>query len=252
MKGLIKLLAAAPLLLSTGMLTRSATLYAHEFIVKPQQLRVESGAKLPFDILATHFFMIGEEVEPVNTVKAWAVEGEKRIAIELKENQTLKTLAGIAALNRKGTAVLIGHLQEPIEAVKAEGSSKGRRIKREKFAKALITVSTDDDGYKKILGHKLEIVPVSNVMKARAGDELSFKILFDSKPLRSPIQATYDGFSRRSNTYAYATETSEDGLAYVKVNNPGVWMVRVEKRIEGTTKDYDIHALKATLVFSVQ
>jgi hypothetical protein len=29
-------------------------------------------------------------------------------------------------------------------------------------------------------------------------------------------------------------------------------MVRVEKRIEETTKDYDIHALKATLVFSIQ
>jgi hypothetical protein len=166
MKGLTKLLAAAPLLLVTGMLTRSATLQAHEFIVKPQQLRVESVVKLPFDILATHFFMIGEEVEPVNTVKAWLVEGEKRTAIELKENQTLKTLVGVAALNRKGTAVLIGHLQEPIEALKTEGSSKSRRIKREKFAKALIAVSTDDDGYKKTLGHKLEIVPVSNVMKA--------------------------------------------------------------------------------------
>lgn len=135
MKGFTKLLGAAPLLLATGMSTGSATLQAHEFIVKPQQLRVESGAKLPFNILATHFFMIGEEVEPVNTVKAWLVEGDKRAAIELKENQVLKTLDGVATLNRNGTALLVGHLQEPIEAVKGEGSSKSRRIKREKFAK---------------------------------------------------------------------------------------------------------------------
>jgi nickel transport protein len=66
------------------------------------------------------------------------------------------------------------------------------------------------------------------------------------------VQATYDGFSRRSNTYAYATETLEDGLAYVRVNSPGIWMVRIEKRIEETTKDYDLYSLKATLVFSVQ
>jgi hypothetical protein len=67
-----------------------------------------------------------------------------------------------------------------------------------------------------------------------------------------PVQATYDGFSRRYNTYAYATETLEDGLAYAKVNNPGIWMVRVEKRIEEPTKDYDLYSLKATLVFAVQ
>jgi uncharacterized GH25 family protein len=248
MKGLSRLVVV----LATGALPYVSAVDAHEFIVKPQQLRVESGAKLPFTVLATHFFMIGEEVEPVNTVKAWVVEGEKRTGIELKENQASKTLDGVAGLNRKGTALLVAHLQEPIEAVKSEGSSKSRRIKREKFAKALITVSADDESYKKTLGHKLEIIPASNVMKARAGDELSFKIILDGKPIKSPVQATYDGFSRRSNTYAYVTETLEDGVAYVKVNSPGVWMVRVEKRIEGTAKDYDIHALKATLVFSVQ
>jgi hypothetical protein len=44
----------------------------------------------------------------------------------------------------------------------------------------------------------------------------------------------------------------EDGLAYAKVNNPGIWMVRVEKRIEEPTKDYGLYSLKATLVFAVQ
>jgi uncharacterized GH25 family protein len=189
MKMLSKLLGV----LATGTFPCVATIHAHEFIVKPQQLQVESGAKLPLSILATHFFMIGEEVEPVHIVKAWAVEGEKRTAIELKENQTLKTLDGVAPLNRKGTALLVGHLEEPIETVKGKESSGSRRIKGEKFARALIIVSADDDGYKKSLGHKLEIVPVSNVIKARAGDELSFKILLDGKPLKSPVQATYDG-----------------------------------------------------------
>jgi hypothetical protein len=53
-------------------------------------------------------------------------------------------------------------------------------------------------------------------------------------------------------TFAYATETLEDGIAHVKVTSPGVWMVRVEKRLEANTKDYDLLSLKATLVFSVQ
>jgi len=97
-----------------------------------------------------------------------------------------------------------------------------------------------------------QIHHVSNVMKERIGDELSLKILLDGKPLKTQVQATCDGSSRRYNTDAYAAETLEDCPAYVKVNNPGICMVRVEKRIEKTTKDYDLYSLKATLLFALQ
>jgi uncharacterized GH25 family protein len=113
-------------------------------------------------------------------------------------------------------------------------------------------VSGDDDGYKKASGQKLEIVPESNVMKTRVGEEVTLKLLLDGKPLKSQVYATYDGFSRRSTTFASATESLDDGIAYVKVTSPGVWMVRVEKRIEANARDFELLSLKATLVFSVQ
>jgi nickel transport protein len=181
-----------------------------------------------------------------------AIEGDKSSPVDLKENHSLETLDGVVNVNRKGTAVLVGHLQEPIETVKAEGSNRSLKSKREKFAKGLIGVSGDDDGYKKASGQKLEIVPESNVMKTRVGEEVTLKILLDGKPLKSQVYATYDGFSRRSTTFAYATESLDDGIAYVKVTSPGVWMVRVEKRIEANARDFDLLSLKATLIFSVQ
>jgi uncharacterized GH25 family protein len=233
-------------------LIHAPTPRAHEFLIKPAQLRVESGARVSFRIMATHFFMVDEEAEPANTVKAWLAEGDKNTNVEFKENPALKTLQGTATVQRKGTAILVAHLQEPVDATKIQGSNRSQRIKREKFAKALVTVTADDDGYKKALGHKLEIVPVSNVTKAKAGEELSFRILLDGKPLRGQVQATYDGFSRRSMTFAYATEALEDGVAHVKVTNHGLWMIRVEKRLETNAKDFDLLGLKATLVFSFQ
>src|SRR5258705_7743453 len=181
-----------------------------------------------------------------------AIEGDNSSPVDLKENHSLETLDGGVNVNRKGTAVLVGHLQEPIETVKAEGSNRSLKSKREKFAKGLIGVSGDDDGYKKASGQKLEIVPESNVMKTRVGEEVTLKILLDGKPLKSQVYATYDGFSRRSTTFAYATESLDDGIAYVKVTSPGVWMVRVEKRIEANARDFDLRSLKATLIFSVQ
>ena len=135
-----------------------------------------------------------------------AIEGDKSSPVDLKENHSLETLDGVVNVNRKGTAVLVGHLQEPIETVKAEGSNRSLKSKREQFAKGLIGVSGDDDGYKKATGQKLEILPESNVMKTRVGEEITFKILLDGKPLKSQVYATYDGFSRRSMTFVSATE----------------------------------------------
>ena len=181
-----------------------------------------------------------------------AIERDKSSPVDLKENHSLETLDGVVTVNRKGNAVLVGHLQEPIETVKAEGSNRSLKSKREQFAKGLIGVSGDDDGYKKASGQKLEIVPESNVMKTRVGEEVTLKILLDGKPLKSQVYATYDGFSRRSMTFAYATENLDDSITYVKVTSPGVWMVRVEKRIEANARDFELLSLKATLVFSVQ
>jgi hypothetical protein len=53
-------------------------------------------------------------------------------------------------------------------------------------------------------------------------------------------------------TFVYVTESLDDGIAYVKVTSPGVWVLRVEKRIETNARDFDLLSLKATLVFSVQ
>ena len=67
-------------------------------------------------------------------------------------------------------------------------------------------MSGDDDGYKKASGQKLEILPESNVMKMRVGEEITLKILLDGKPLKSQVYATYDGFNRRSMTFVSAIE----------------------------------------------
>jgi len=181
-----------------------------------------------------------------------AIERDKSSPVDLKENHSLETLDGVVNVNRKGTAVLVGHIQEPIETVKAEGSNRSLKIKREKFAKGLIGVSGDDDGYKKLLGQKPEILPESNVMKTRVGEEMTFKILLDANRSNLRSMQPTTALAGRSMTFVYATESLDDGIAYVKVTSPGVWVLRVEKRIETNARDFDLLSLKATLVFSVQ
>ena len=90
-----------------------------------------------------------------------------------------------------------------------------------------------------------------NAARAKVGDELTFRVLFEGKPLTANVLATYAGFSRHHNTYAYAT-MSRDGIAHIRITHSGEWMVQVERRMEVTDKDYDLHVLKAVLVFPVE
>jgi len=224
---------------------------AHEFIIKPASLHVKAGDKVPFSILSTHVFMSSEELLSAKTVKASLLEGNKSIELSLVENNNSQTLDGIATPSTKGTAIIAGHLLEPIETVTSQETGKQQKAKFEKFSKALIVVENADKNYEKVLGHRLEIVPTTNPAAARIGEELSFRILFDGKPLQAYVYATYDGFSRYYNTYSYATE-SREGIAQIKITHPGPWMVRVEKRLAVTEKDYALHVLKAVLVFPVE
>ena len=247
MKGLTKLL----MVLATGTLPLVSTIQAHEFIIKPAALRVNAGDKVPFSVLSTHVFMSGEELLSVKTVKASLLEGNESADLPLKENNILQTLDGTATVHTKGTAMIAGHLLEPVETLTAQDTGKAQRARFEKFSKTLIVVEASDRNYEKVLGHRLEIVPTTDSTAARIGDELVFRILFDGKPLQTNVFATYDGFSRYYNTYAYATE-SRDGIARVKITHPGAWLVRVERRMAVAEKDYDLHVLKAILVFPVQ
>ena len=64
---------------------------AHEFIFKPATLCVNAGDNVPFSVLSTHVFMIGEELLPANFVKASLLEGNKSVNLPLKENDMLQT-----------------------------------------------------------------------------------------------------------------------------------------------------------------
>jgi uncharacterized GH25 family protein len=100
-----------------------------------------------------------------------------------------------------------------------------------------------------VVGHRLEIVPVGNPAAAKTGDEITFKVLFEGKPLSTPVFATYDRFSESETTYAYYTEAADDGTARVKITHPGLWMVRVENTVPEKSEDHDTYVARAVLVF---
>ena len=49
--------------------------------------------------------------------------------LPLKENNILQTLDGTAAVHTKGTAVIAGHLLEPVETLTAQDTAKSPKGK---------------------------------------------------------------------------------------------------------------------------
>lgn len=235
---------------------------AHEFIVKPAKLVVKAGESVPVSVVSAHVFMVSEEVEPLDKVELSLLDGGQSTPVALTVNDPAFTLDGAFTATKAGSAMLVGHRQGVIWNNTTQGwvvgSKKGltgvvSSGLYEKFCKTLLTVDKADDGWSKVVGHALEIVPLTDPTLAKPGDVIEFKVLADGQPWAPEnILATYDGFVDCPNTYAYFTEPDEQGLAKVKITGPGLWMVRVQRVVEQGTEDYDKHVMRALYIFEVR
>lgn len=96
----------------------------------------------------------------------------------------------------------------------------------EKHAKALFTAGgPDGTAYGKVLGLPVELVPVQDPATLKAGDVLEVKVLMGGKPVSTVVYGTYAGFSADKGTFAYATSTSKEGIARVKLLKSGTWLL---------------------------
>ncbi len=245
--------------LMSGLLM-AAPLCAHEFIIKPVKMTVNRGETLPFSVLSAHVFMVSEEVEPVDTVSVTLVSETGETPVPVMANDRLLTLDGSVPVMGEGTAILSGHRKGIIWTQTTSGWKQAPKSactgvvtsgKYEKFCKTLITSGHPDSGYARVLGQALEIVPVTDPASVSVGDEMTVKILYKGKPLATEVFATYDGFSRDPNTYAYYSKSDAKGMVRVKMSHDGTWMIRVENKQSDKTAEYDASVIRAVLVFRV-
>lgn len=235
---------------------------AHEFIIKPGASRAEPGAPVPFSVISSHVFMQGEEQEDAEDISvAVLVAGGKRQPVQITRRDATLTYDGQAAAPTAGTFMLVGARLPQVWSLTPEGLKRGTPatlpgatspMKVEKFSKTLINLSPDDQGFAAVVGDRLEIVPVSNPATLHPGQDLSVRILFDGQPLSTRVYATYDGFTDNPATYAYFTETADDGTARVRATRPGLWMVRVEQRMSERATGHERYMARAVLVFEVR
>jgi len=235
--------------------------FAHEFLLKPYFFTLAPGYDDPFQIVSSHVYMLSEEMEPLDKVSCFLYSQEGKEQVKLAANENLLTLDGKITLNNQGTYILAAHRQGMIWTKTTTGwkqqSKKGltgvlKSGLYEKFAKAIINVGTPNSFYQKRIGQTLELIPLKNPKEIKVGQELPVQVLFKGKPINIKVQASYDRFSMHENTYAYSTEAEDNGIAYIKITSPGIWMVRAEHSEKVNSPDYDQHVIRSVLTFEVR
>ena len=234
---------------------------AHETVIKPGASSAVPGKAVPFGVHSAHVFIESEELETPADVQAFVFVDGKAVPVPLVADQKALTFTGEAAFAKPGTGIILVNRLPQVWSLTPEGMKKGTKKELpgatksnlyEKFAKALVAVGGETAGFDTVVGQRLELVPLTDPAKVAVGQDLDVKVLFDGQPTPATVLATYDGFTKNPNTYAYYTETDGTGVATVRITHPGLWLVRTE--MKGVPADAAIsqEVLRSTLTFFVK
>ncbi len=168
------------------------------------------------------------------TVEGAAVEGNE-LAARLKLDRPGVHAVGIAIQpgfielaakefgdyleEEKATAALVAHRRGP-------GEQPGREFYT-KFAKTFVEVAGGGSptAFTQPVGHKLEIIPLSNPCAWKVGENVKVRVLLDGQPASGlRISSGHEGLG--PHTYFEHATTDVDGAARFKLSRPGLWFLR--------------------------
>ncbi|RXJ75321.1 hypothetical protein CRV03_13635 [Arcobacter sp. F155] len=237
------------------------SLSAHEFWVDSQNNTTPS-----FNIGYGHDFPKLEKIaeDRVDIFEALKITGEKK-TLELKRSSSANYNYELNQKLENGSYILSG-VYKPTYWTKDEnfkwfkGKAKDEISTKATYcekahleAKNVFSIGNKySDIITKPIGHKLEIIPLSNPKDYKVGEPFKVKVLFKNRPLKvSVVKATLEGYLK--GKYAYYGRTDLRGVTEILPLKAGKWLVKVEveKELKDNTKcDKEINV--ATLTFDIK
>lgn len=124
-----------------------------------------------------------------------------------------------------------------------------------KYAKTILQVGpteADDDDWARPIGHRLELVPLTNPTLWQSGETVQIQVLLDGHPWPEvPVSAGHAGQSSREE--AVRTRTNERGIASIRLSQSGHWYAKAHLiRPRDGLADYGWESFWATYTFRVK
>lgn len=248
-------------------------LQSHEFWLEPMKFKVAPGETLNIK------FAVGENFMGAD----WDLGKNKVEKIQLFEKQGVKDLIGgvptskgtkmkvvianpgtkLIAMNSKPSFIKLDGkkfneylesdgLDNAIEWRQKNGQDTvGAREFYTRYAKLIIQSGAHvDDLWKKMVGHRLEIIPDQNPGALKPGDYLGCKVFYDRKPSAHTMVKVWGHVGNKiflQNAY-----TEDDGTVKFPISAKGPWMISAVRMERSKNPDADWESSWASLVFSVE
>jgi uncharacterized GH25 family protein len=245
---------------------------AHEFFVMPNELKdYKAGDTVQINALSTHYFTVGEELEPVEVNEVYAVKkGVKGSVLPLKQNPDRVWYETSYRLTDDVPTIIVGNRKGGFYCLFTDGSyadgtkkevqsaNKGKTVAKAryfaKYSKYYLNPSASDTTFSTPLGHDLEILPLDNPAGIKRGSKARFRVLYKGQPLaNAEIAATYDYYNyKTANAYAQTSKTDGKGEVTFNITNTGMWLVRVSDTRRSAYPDTDEDNNAAMVVFAVK
>jgi uncharacterized GH25 family protein len=247
---------------------------AHEFWLQPKKFRYSVGEEVKIDFLVGENFT-GEQWDltkhKAEFVQVISVYGKKALTADVKptkgNNLTYKlanegthlfamtsNAAYVELEGAKFNDYLIEDGIDDILALRKANNEldKPSRENYSRYAKLLLQSGnkTDGDVFKRKMGFKVEIIPLTNPYTLKSGDYLECEILFDGKPLPHQMVKVWSFIGNRA--FLQNAYTESDGKVKFPISNTGPWMVSFVKMVKSEKLNIDYESMWASLVFGIE
>jgi uncharacterized GH25 family protein len=257
-------------IMTTAMIVASvARLGAHNTFIVPEKFIATAGETVTVGFHSADGFPDSTRV--LKTLVDPAIHtGSKRAAISQVEADGMR-LTGRVLLTGSGHIILTATNRAQVTEMKAdefqeyleeEGLSDvvaGRAQRGETgvaakerytmYAKSILLVGTPGEGFKRLVGTPIELVPVADPYRLKSGERLPVRVLFRGKPIANvAVKAisTTTGDKQR-----IVGRSNADGMVLVPVT-PGAWRLQAIYMERSPNPDADWESHWTTLTFQVR
>ncbi len=253
-----------------------ASASAHDYWMSPLNYRPQAGEAVPVRLFVGDHF--SEETErslskkmtvdfklhpavgkPVDLTASNKFEGmpAAKIKIAYSGSYLLSMQRNWARIEMTGEKFhqYLEHegLTDIIELRKKAGEADTTATERyRRYLKTMMVVGGKNEAiWKMRVGHKLEIIPLSNPTFIKPGTQSSFQVLLDGKPL-SGVQLAALGRNGEKITDLH-TRTDKKGRGTFPFDHPGEWLIKlVHLRRCEDPDDSDWESFWSAFTFSIQ
>jgi uncharacterized GH25 family protein len=256
----------------------SGFVFSHETFIIPgdTQKEYKAGDTARLFGISSHYFAVGEEIEPPDTVemqvykngvrgpnltleanrdRVW-YEANYRLADDTPVVAVFRSIGGFYSIMTDGSYA-DGNRREAAAANPGKTVQVSRYFT--KWAKLYLNPGASDRTFSNPLGHDIEIIPLDNPAGIRRNSTVKLRVLYKGQPwANAEVKATYDYYDYHTmDAWAKTAKTDSKGEVSFRLDHPNLgkavlWAFQAGDTRKSTQPDVDEDNLKAMLLFVVR